>query len=114
MEETRACPELELIERRCRTVDTLGGDESQMLYLPCVMLQICKACVNILTLILIIQKSLFKTQVTQFVERKSILFHFIYLFIVYGKKGNPIKIYKAEQNKFPINFRYRTTWKKNV
>nr|XP_033189571.1 stress response protein NST1 [Bombus vancouverensis nearcticus] len=46
MEENRACPELELIERRCRTVDTLGGDESQMLYLPCVMLQICKACVQ--------------------------------------------------------------------
>lgn len=47
MEENKACPELKMIEKRCRVVDTLGGDESQILYLPCVMLQICKACVSI-------------------------------------------------------------------
>ncbi|XP_043798165.1 uncharacterized protein LOC122717810 isoform X1 [Apis laboriosa] len=46
MEENRACPELKMIEKRCRVVDTLGGDELQILYLPCVMLQICKACVQ--------------------------------------------------------------------
>ncbi|XP_076757892.1 uncharacterized protein LOC143427546 [Xylocopa sonorina] len=46
MEENRACPELEAIEKRCRTVGGLAGDESEMLYLPCVMLQICKACVQ--------------------------------------------------------------------
>lgn len=50
MEENRACPELKMIEKRCRVVDTLGGDELQILYLPCVMLQICKACVSIYVL----------------------------------------------------------------
>ncbi|XP_011877808.1 PREDICTED: stress response protein NST1 [Vollenhovia emeryi] len=38
------CPELEAIEWRCRTVDNLAGDTSRMLYVPCVKLQICKAC----------------------------------------------------------------------
>ncbi|CAK9828597.1 hypothetical protein ANTRET_LOCUS6098 [Anthophora retusa] len=47
MEENRAaCPELEAIEKRCKTADSLAGDESQILYMPCVMLQICKACVQ--------------------------------------------------------------------
>nr|XP_034193355.1 uncharacterized protein LOC117610271 [Osmia lignaria]XP_034193357.1 uncharacterized protein LOC117610271 [Osmia lignaria]XP_034193358.1 uncharacterized protein LOC117610271 [Osmia lignaria]XP_034193359.1 uncharacterized protein LOC117610271 [Osmia lignaria]XP_034193360.1 uncharacterized protein LOC117610271 [Osmia lignaria]XP_034193361.1 uncharacterized protein LOC117610271 [Osmia lignaria]XP_034193362.1 uncharacterized protein LOC117610271 [Osmia lignaria]XP_034193363.1 uncharacterized p len=45
-EENRVCPALEIIEKRCRTADSLAGDEAQMLYLPCVMLQICKACVQ--------------------------------------------------------------------
>ncbi|XP_011261077.1 uncharacterized protein LOC105254232 [Camponotus floridanus] len=44
IEEPRSCPELEAIEWRCRTVDTLTGDTSRMLYVPCVKLQICKAC----------------------------------------------------------------------
>lgn len=50
MDENKACPELKMIEKRCRVVDTLGGDELQILYLPCVMLQICKACVSIYVL----------------------------------------------------------------
>ncbi|XP_076671181.1 uncharacterized protein LOC143370235 isoform X2 [Andrena cerasifolii] len=45
-DESRACPELEAIEKRCKTADSLAGDELQMLYLPCIMLQICKACVQ--------------------------------------------------------------------
>ncbi|XP_036142895.1 uncharacterized protein LOC105829650 isoform X2 [Monomorium pharaonis] len=44
VEEPRNCPELEAIEWRCRTVDNLAGDTSRMLYVPCVKLQICKAC----------------------------------------------------------------------
>ncbi|XP_011169138.1 uncharacterized protein LOC105202364 [Solenopsis invicta] len=44
MEEPRNCPELEAIEWRCRTVDNMAGDSSRMLYVPCVKLQICKAC----------------------------------------------------------------------
>ncbi|KYN41430.1 hypothetical protein ALC56_04163 [Trachymyrmex septentrionalis] len=44
IEEPRSCPELETIEWRCRTVDNLAGDTSRMLYVPCVKLQICKAC----------------------------------------------------------------------
>jgi len=46
IEEPRSCPELETIEWRCRTVDNLAGDTSRMLYVPCVKLQICKACVS--------------------------------------------------------------------
>lgn len=44
IEEPKSCPELEAIEWRCRTVDNLAGDTSRMLYVPCVKLQICKAC----------------------------------------------------------------------
>ncbi|XP_071650442.1 uncharacterized protein [Temnothorax longispinosus] len=44
IEEPRSCPELEAIEWRCRTVDNLAGDTARMLYVPCVKLQICKAC----------------------------------------------------------------------
>lgn len=44
IEEPRSCPELEAIEWRCRTVDNLAGDTSRVLYVPCVKLQICKAC----------------------------------------------------------------------
>ncbi|XP_029169110.1 uncharacterized protein LOC114939051 [Nylanderia fulva] len=46
IEEPRSCPELEAIEWRCRTVDNLAGDSSRMLYVPCVKLQICKACAH--------------------------------------------------------------------
>ncbi|XP_076243192.1 uncharacterized protein LOC143184674 isoform X2 [Calliopsis andreniformis] len=46
IDESRICPELEAIEKRCKTADNLAGDESQMLYRPCIMLQICKACVQ--------------------------------------------------------------------
>ncbi|XP_012230372.1 uncharacterized protein [Linepithema humile] len=44
IEEPRSCPELETIEWRCKAVDNLAGDTSRMLYVPCVKLQICKAC----------------------------------------------------------------------
>nr|QTE34469.1 pacifastin [Cataglyphis nodus] len=44
IEESRSCPELEAIEWRCRNVDNLAGDTFRMLYVPCVKLQICKAC----------------------------------------------------------------------
>ncbi|XP_029672667.1 uncharacterized protein LOC115241177 [Formica exsecta] len=46
IEEPKSCPELEAIEWRCRNVDNLAGDTSRMLYVPCVKLQICKACVQ--------------------------------------------------------------------
>lgn len=45
-EENEACPELEVIEKGCRRAGKIAGDESEALYLPCVMLQICKACVQ--------------------------------------------------------------------
>jgi len=47
IDEPRSCPELEAIEWRCRAVDNLAGDTSRMLYVPCVKLQICKACVRL-------------------------------------------------------------------
>lgn len=46
-DENKNCPNLEEIERQCKIVDNLTGDNSQMLHLPCIMLQICKACVCI-------------------------------------------------------------------
>nr|XP_050862762.1 uncharacterized protein LOC127069622 [Vespula vulgaris]XP_050862764.1 uncharacterized protein LOC127069622 [Vespula vulgaris] len=45
LDENKNCPDVEEIERQCKIVDNLTGDNSQMLYLPCVMLQICKACI---------------------------------------------------------------------
>lgn len=44
-DENKNCPELEAIERHCKIADNLAGDGGQMLYLACVMLQMCKACV---------------------------------------------------------------------
>lgn len=40
IDDTKTCPELEAIGMTC----SFASAESQMLYLPCVMLQICKAC----------------------------------------------------------------------
>lgn len=54
IEEPKSCPELEAIEWRCRNVDNLAGDTSRMLYVPCVKLQICKACVRPFNLYLFI------------------------------------------------------------
>ncbi|KAL2719284.1 stress response protein NST1 [Vespula squamosa] len=45
LDENKNCPDLKEIERQCKIVDNLTEDNSQMLYLPCVMLQICKACI---------------------------------------------------------------------
>ncbi|XP_053999241.1 LOW QUALITY PROTEIN: uncharacterized protein LOC128887411 [Hylaeus anthracinus] len=46
IDENRACPEVEAIEKRCIIADGLAEDESQILYLPCIMLQVCKACLQ--------------------------------------------------------------------
>ncbi|XP_012274531.1 uncharacterized protein LOC105696547 [Orussus abietinus] len=42
----RNCPEVEVIERRCKALEYFSGDRSQVLFIPCVLHQICRACVD--------------------------------------------------------------------
>lgn len=41
-----SCPEIEIVERRCKAVDTWVGNRAQVFYPLCIMHQICRACVQ--------------------------------------------------------------------
>ncbi|XP_015522489.2 uncharacterized protein LOC107226248 isoform X1 [Neodiprion lecontei] len=41
-----SCPEIEIVERRCKAVDMWVGNRAQIFYPLCIMHQICRACVQ--------------------------------------------------------------------
>lgn len=47
-EDDGSCPEIELVERRCRAVDMWVGNRAQVFYPLCIMHQICRACVSVI------------------------------------------------------------------
>uniref|UniRef100_A0ABD2WCE1 Uncharacterized protein n=1 Tax=Trichogramma kaykai TaxID=54128 RepID=A0ABD2WCE1_9HYME len=44
MAEDYECPQIEIVERRCRATDALIGDFKQVLFGPCVMYHVCNSC----------------------------------------------------------------------
>lgn len=47
IEEETSCPQVDIIERRCKATEALIGDFRQVLHVPCVLYHICSACVSI-------------------------------------------------------------------
>ncbi|XP_003426569.1 uncharacterized protein LOC100679629 isoform X2 [Nasonia vitripennis] len=44
IEEETSCPQVDIIERRCKATEALIGDFRQVLHVPCVLYHICSAC----------------------------------------------------------------------
>lgn len=46
-DEVSSCPQIDIIERRCKATEALIGDFKEVLHVPCVLYHICNTCVSL-------------------------------------------------------------------